>query len=158
MAASDLRVSYGTHYGLRWLLNVHESPVNWISVGGKKYDAAKGDAPFHLKIPEWNTIFFVITVNNYDEFAHFVSLKDGKDISMPVDYRFDSYRLGAQKKEGRYVSIDGVNGRKVLVSCHNYDGRISHFTFDLEARSWQEEEETPAPKRVSPPAPPERHG
>src|SRR3989442_1751252 len=84
LRGADLRVTTGTHYGLRYLLNVHESPVNWLRVGGKKYDSVKGDSPFHLKIPEWNAIFFVATVEYYHDFAHFVFLKDGKDLSTPV--------------------------------------------------------------------------
>jgi hypothetical protein len=145
LIGADLKVTTGTHYGLRWLLNVHESPVSWIRVGGKKYDAVQGDSPFYLKIPEWNAIFFVATVEYYYEFAHFVFLKDGKDVSTPVPDGFDSYDLGAPKNAKRYVSIDGVQQRRVFISCYDYDGSGRHFVFDLDTVSWTEKERTPAP-------------
>ena len=83
--SSLLKVKTGETHQWREFLNVHESPISWLSVGGKKYMYAMGMDPCYLNIPGRDQILFITSNERQTEYIyHFVSLKDGRNIAMTV--------------------------------------------------------------------------
>lgn len=137
-------IESGTSLSPASLLNVHSSSRHWLRVAGKRYENVTGTTPFHLKIDEPSAVFFVTDDYRDDKFAHFVFLQDGREISIKVDLRFDSYNLGANEASGRWVRIDGAQWPKIFVTCFHH-GESTKHEFDLAAKSWAVIEKKKAP-------------
>ena len=137
--AANLRVKTGESHRFRELLNVHESPISWISVGGKKYNYVKGDDPCYLEIPGRDMILF-ITSNESDNvfFYHFVSLKTGKEITMPAHWAALYLDLGSQRAKEEQPTFELIDGPKIVILVRGKN-HWTRYRFDLDAKTSVEE-------------------
>jgi hypothetical protein len=129
--SDDATVRVGRYFSIFDFLNVHSSPRHWISINGRKFGPVKGQAPFYLKVESLDAVFFVTTGKDTDEFAHLVFLKDGKDSSILITHRFDSYGLGASQSANRALRIDHASWPLVFVGSKRGD-EVKMHKFDFE--------------------------
>ena len=138
--AKLLEVKSGYSYPPRvWLTLFHESPIPWLSVGGKKYLYAMGSVPYSLKVPVTgrNMIFFITSDQSQGEFVyHFVSLDDGKDIAIKVRNTYLDIGLSASSSRG-VVSFELVDWPKIVILAKRepgpgWEAAWWRYSFDLE--------------------------
>jgi hypothetical protein len=87
--SAEVKTVRGQTRSIRYFLNVHESPCEWIKIGPKKYtglrscNVTQGEDSFVRAIPESHRILF-ITDGDEGEGGygkiHVVSLEDGSEI------------------------------------------------------------------------------
>lgn len=133
-----LRVKTGESHRLSELWHIHDSPTYWISVGGQKYMNVKGMDPCYLKIPGREQILFITSNERETEFTyHFVSLEDGKDITMTVHDTglYDCFGYDDPKHQPSFELIDGS---KIVIVVRRPDFS-RRYRFDLQARTAVEE-------------------
>lgn len=136
LGAPLLRVKTGESHQLSELMHVHSSPISWLSVGGKKYMYAKGDG--YLNIPGRDQVLFITSNDRETEYTyHFVSLKDGSDISITVHDTglFLSFGCTDPKQQ---ASFELVEGPKIVIVMR-YPDFARRYRFDLRAKTATEE-------------------
>ena len=128
--AESLEVNFGESHTLFEFLNVHASPVRWISIGGKRYKYVMGRKEPYLKIPGSNRVLFITSNSGQTSYGyHFVSVDDGQDVSIPAQQ--DSLHLFINRAE---IKIEAVEKDRIVVYCTKlFDSETSwrRYTFDL---------------------------
>ena len=132
--SKPLRVKYGESHSISELIHVHDSPVTWLSVGAKKYKYVMGDEPYYINVPGRADIFFITSNQRQTEFVyHFVSLDDGKEVSISTDYTTLWMALGSDPTSGK-ISFEVVDGPRITIVDRDKD-RWWRYRFDLEKKT-----------------------
>ena len=132
-SAAPVKVSFGYSHPLREWFNVHESPVPWVSVAGKKYPYVMGDEPFYVKLPDRESILFITTNQTETTVVyHFVSLKNGEDIAIKAHDTYLYSGIGSSDStRGHLISFEAIDGPKIVI-VNRWRDRWWRYSFDLE--------------------------
>jgi hypothetical protein len=138
VSAKSLKIKYGESHHFRELLNVHESPTPWISVGSKRYDNVMGASPPYLEIPGRNAILFITADSSQSNYIyHFVSLEDGNETV--IGTRDDSLHLFLNRKTE--IKFESVESDRIVVystTLPGFDTKWRRYVFDLTKKTAKE--------------------
>jgi hypothetical protein len=131
-------IRYGVDLQWKQIMNVHESPVTWLQVKGKKYSFVKGQKPFHLASSDGKWIFFVTTDRLQKQFKyHFLLLREDREFVIPVDFTYLGNGIGTASNYYRHDWIHSVAWPNVVIASR-LDTNATYYTFDLSKLSVHE--------------------
>ena len=130
----ELPVKSGSSHTLKEFLSVHESPIDWLSVGNKKYNYVMGSEPYYVRLPDRDWILFITSNELQDRFLyHFVSLRDGSEISIPVKSTEMFQGIGNVTLRNCHLSFESISETQIIV-LYQLPDRWYRYHFDLKQK------------------------
>jgi hypothetical protein len=129
-------ISVGTSTDWRGLLNVHASPVRWISVSGIRIRHVRGAPPYYMMVPGTDFVFFM-TENPYDHItvAHFFDQKSRDDVAITEgDMTGLTLDVGGTGQPGSPCWIEHVDLPRIQVMTES-EGYRNRFDFDVRRKT-----------------------
>ena len=128
-------VPFSPHVGIYDTISIH--------VFEKTYKNVRGWKPYHLEIPQKNSILFV-TGRDYDNgqaTVYIVNLKTKKALSFPAHDSHIGSNICPKDKETEqgFEKVESVTGDKLVITAGSLDTRFRYF-LDLKEAKFEKEE------------------
>lgn len=108
------RIVSKTERPIASLMFPHISPVNVLTIDGKRFEHVRGEKNFYLPVPQTNAIVFVVDEKDYSITYHVFNMDTDTDIPIHARSTLFGQNIGSSRPQDTVEVDKSAGGRLVL--------------------------------------------